>query len=419
MPSPNGASRARLIEFFHRSTAARIALALCASSSACGGSSAPAAAGATASASASAPSLRTTTAVARAVPEELVLAGALVAEQQAMVAPLVSGRVEAVLVERGQRVEAGAPLIRLRDAEYRDQSLAARASLSQTLARLAPGSSDDNAPEVLAAHAAASTAEDALRRAEELVRDGSVSAQDVTRLRGEVAAARAQEVSARNAARAMRFAAQGARASLAQSERSVSESLVRAPFAGEVVERRVDAGDFVAAGTTVVRLVRADALRVRFSVPQEHSARVREGQTVALTVDALPEQRFEATVRYVSPALDDAARALPVEATLANDRPNARLRPGMFAEVRLRTGTTAQRVAVPRRAVRSLAGVARAFVFRDGRAEERVLFVPDEITGDTALVARGLTAGETVLLDPPETLGDGARVTAQPEGSAR
>jgi len=40
-----------------------------------------------------------------------------------------------------------------------------------------------------------------------------------------------------------------------------------------------------------------------------------------------------------------------------------------------------------------------------------VLFVPDDPVGDTALVARGVTAGESVLLDPPETLGDGARVT--------
>jgi hypothetical protein len=121
---------------------------------------------------------------------------------------------------------------------------------------------------------------------------------------------------------------------------------------------------------------------------------------------------MSAVLRFVSPSSTESARALTVEATI--ERADPRARPGQFATVRVELAQRQPRVAVDRRAVRSLAGVSRAFVVRDRRVEERVLFIPEEPEDPAAaelLVARGLSDGDAVVLDPPAALTDGAAVS--------
>lgn len=351
--------------------------------------------------------VQTAIAQARSVPEHRTFFATLTAEQQASVAPLVSGRIEQRFVERGDRVRAGDPLFRLRDGDYRDQSAQAAAALGQALTRAV-----DDAPEVRSARANVEALEESLRRVETLATQGSASAQDVTRARAELTGARSQLALAEQGSRAARFATAQARAQLSATQRAIREAIVRAPFDGEVIERRADVGDFAAAGTPIVTLLRRDSLRARFSAGQADSFALRAGLRATVTVDGLDAPPMPAVLRFVSPSSSESARALTVEATL--ERADPRARPGQFATVRVELERAQDRVAVDRRAVRTLAGVSRLFVLREGRAVERVLFVPEEPEDPSArevLVARGVADREAVILDPPDALRDGQEVS--------
>ncbi|MDP3275166.1 MAG: efflux RND transporter periplasmic adaptor subunit [Deltaproteobacteria bacterium] len=351
--------------------------------------------------------VQTTRAHRRESPLIRTFFGSLTAEQQASVTALVSGRIERRFIERGDHVRAGDPLFRLRDGDYRDQSAQAAAALGQALVR-----SGTESPEVRAAQAQLNTVEESLHRTELLATQGSASAQDLTRARAELVQARTQLTLAQQGVRAARFATTQARAQLSASQRAVRETLVRAPFEGDVIERRVDVGDFAPAGVVIATILRRDSMRVRFDAGQADSFVLRAGQTARVIVEGLEAAPMTATLRFISPSSSESARAVTVEATLAEADP--RVRPGQFATVHVVLDQTQTRVAVDRRAVRTVAGVSRVFVVREGRVEERVVSIPDEPErADTPelLVARGVTDGEMLVLDPSNTLADGATVT--------
>ena len=116
----------------------------------------------------------------------------------------------------------------------------------------------------------------------------------------------------------------------------MSDTAVRAPFAGLVAERAVSVGDYVTKGTRVATVVSIDPLRVELTVPEQAVSRIKVGQPVRLTVDAYPGEEFAATVRFVSPSLRVDQRALTVEAIVPNT--DARLKPGFFATALIAAG---------------------------------------------------------------------------------
>lgn len=353
----------------------------------------------------------TAPAVARQVPNVLLATGSLVPDQMAQVTPIVGGRVMQTFVERGSRVREGDPLMRLRDTDYRTNAAAAQASLAQARARLGLDGSGafraENLPEVRAAAAQSEAAADQLRRAQTLVGNGSMSDADYQRIVAAAAGAEAQHRAALNGARAAYYQYQQAQAVAAQAARNVADSVVRAPFDGEVSERTATVGEFVAPQRAVVTLVKIDPLRIEMQIPQERFSAVRVDQRVEVRVDAFPDRVFAGTVRYISAAVRTDTRSLIAEAVIPN--PDGALRPGLFATARVSLGTQRPAVAVPARAVLSEAGANRVFVVSNGRVSERVITIVDR-TAQEVLVERGVAAGERVATERLDQLGDGVAV---------
>ena len=150
--------------------------------------------------------VRVAAAAPRALPRMLRVNGPLVADQQSDVTGVVPGRVTAVLVERGDVVAEGAPLVRLRDVDYRLQAAGANAALQQAQARLgitgarASVRPEDTA-EVRSAIANRELADESLRRAEQLSQTGAMSQAELDRARATATAAREQYNSALNGMR--------------------------------------------------------------------------------------------------------------------------------------------------------------------------------------------------------------------------
>jgi RND family efflux transporter MFP subunit len=126
---------------------------------------------------------------------------------------------------------------------------------------------------------------------------------------------------------------QAAEASRAQTARDhVTDTELRAPFAGTVAARLRDAGNRVEAGTPIVRIVGSGGMRLRFAVPPALDRLAVVGGRVTATVDTAPAP-IAATIKQVTPSVDAASGMIIVEATLPSDASTSALRPGLAAWV--------------------------------------------------------------------------------------
>jgi membrane fusion protein (multidrug efflux system) len=318
-------------------------------------------------------SVETTLVEARSLPRTVALTGTLVANREAEVASDAAGRVLATFVERGDVVPAGAPLARL-DAR------AARLGNAEAAAMAASLRAEEEHAKLECARAERLFAENAISRAE---RDRAATA---------------------CAASTHSLAAADARAGLAQ--KGLSDATVRAPFSGEIVERRVDIGEYVAPGHTIATLVETRVLRVELAVPESATASVKVGGSVTFGVAAYPGREFTGVLLRLSPKLRTQSRDQLVEVEV--DNTSGALRPGMFVTADLTVGERTV-PSVPVSAVSGRAPAERAFVVKNGRVEERIVATSTR-RGDRVFVTKGLAAGEAVVLRPSERVRDGVFV---------
>jgi HlyD family secretion protein len=235
-------------------------------------------------------------------------------------APKVSGRVVTVTVREGERVKAGDLLITL---DLGDTALAVerdRHGVESAQARLQDLSVGSRAAEVSAAEArvadrraAVELAERELQRQELLLSKAVGAERDYDRTKTDLERARAaaamseheleltREGFRRWQTAQARSDVDRARTQLKQSEVVARESEIRAPSDGIVTHRMVEPGQLLAAGQAAITLASTDRLYVRTFVPETKLGRVRHGLTARVTVDAFPDESFEAIVTEISP----------------------------------------------------------------------------------------------------------------------
>jgi membrane fusion protein, multidrug efflux system len=337
--------------------------------------------------------------------------GTLTAEEQADVAAETSGRVVSTPVERGTRVGQGTELIRLSAVETEASVKEAEANAAQIEARLAQpataGFDVNKVPEVANARASLALAESEFARIEKLLAERVVSQSEYDQRKTQVEAARQMFESAKNGAEQQYQALQAARARVTLARKAASDTVVRAPFSGVVVERLVSTGDYVTRGMKVAQVVRVMPLRIALTVPEQFVADVTVGQPVTFTVDAFIGRTFEGKVRYVSPSLRADQRALTVEAVVPNS--NGELKPGMFATALIQQPKKVDAILVPATAVRAISGTSRVFVVAGDHAEER-LVTTGQVVDQLVEVTSGLTRGDRVATENVAQLVDGVKV---------
>jgi membrane fusion protein, multidrug efflux system len=337
--------------------------------------------------------------------------GTLTAEEQADVAAETSGRVVSTPVERGTPVSQGAELIRLSAVETEASVKEAEANAAQIEARLAQpataGFDVNKVPEVANARAGFALAESEFARIEKLLAERVVSQSEYDQRKTQVEAARQQFESAKNGAEQQYQALQAARARVTLARKAASDTVVRAPFSGVVVERLVSTGDYVTKGMKIAQVVRVMPLRIALTVPEQFVADVTVGQPVTFTVDAFIGRTFEGKVRYVSPSLRADQRALTVEAVVPNS--NGELKPGMFATALIQQPKKVEAILVPASAVRVVSGTSRVFVMAGDHVDER-LVTTGQVLDQLVEVTSGLTPGDRVATANVAQLVDGVKV---------
>ena len=208
-----------------------------------------------------------------------------------------------------------------------------------------------------------------------------------------------------------------AQATLAQSDTMLRFARISAPFAGIVTMRYVDIGSFVPAATAgsgpsaaaIVTLMDYSTVRAHISVPEIEAARVKVGQPVVLTTESLPGRSFKGTVSRHSGALDEATRALLVEA----DFPNAELalRPGMYATVKIGVELHTGALLVPAAALVREKAAAFLFLLADGKAA-RVAVKAGFNDGASVEILEGIAENARVLIPGKVALVAGQTVNA-------
>jgi membrane fusion protein, multidrug efflux system len=235
-------------------------------------------------------------------------------------------------------------------------------------------------------------------RTGKLVEAGALAARDLDVARSNVTAAEAQLADVRNR--------------LASASRQLDDTIIRAPFAGIVSRRTVNAGDVVSAGTELFRIIDPSSMRLEASVPSEDLSQLRVGAAVEFSVRGY-DNPFQGRIERIAPQADSTTRQVPIYVSIPNV--GGRLVAGLFAEGRV-VSQSAAGLVVPMNAVNTKDApwvlrvsdnkterVPVQLGLRDARTE-RVQIVEGLTEGDILLrgTAQGIAPGTSVQVGSPQ-----------------
>ncbi len=347
-------------------------------------------------------SVQTAAAELHPLDRTLTLLGSLLPLDRAPVSIKVTGRLSQLKVDVGSPVTAGEVMGQVEPRDYELRLRQAAALLAQARARVGlpiEGEDDRVEPEKLntvrEAKALFEEADKAVERVRKLQIQNISSEAELERATAEYQVTlnryqdALQDIRERQALLAQR------RAELDIARQQVTDTSLRAPFDGVVQERLVSVGQFLAAGSPVLTLVRVNPLRLRLEISERQSAQVHMGQAVRVSFDTVTNVQQARIVR-VSPTLDERTRMLVVEAELDN---SGNVRAGSFARAEIKLEQAAPALVIPADALVTFAGSEKVFLLATNRAMERPITSGRRQDGWIE-VLHGLKAGELVIRRP-------------------
>jgi RND family efflux transporter MFP subunit len=313
----------------------------------------------------------------------LNITGTLTATEQAVVKAKASGDLVAVLVKEGEAVKQGQVLARIDTADYVARVAAARASVEQATANLAIG-------------------ERAWKNNKALVEKGFISASAMDNTESQAAALRAQLAAAQ--------------AQLAREQKALADTVVRAPLAGIVTERFVQAGEKVSPDARLMTVVDPRSLEFLAAVPAADAALLERGMPLSILPDGAAA--FDAQILRVNAAVNASNRTVDVFASVP---PGAKVKSGQFASAIVRLAGKEQAITVPAGALREEGG--RTVVYTLASKDGAEVVAPVQVTpggkgendaGEAVVEIAGIAAGTRIIGRNLGPLREGAVVKAVP-----
>lgn len=321
---------------------------------------------------------------ARSLALSLPLSGSLAPLSSATIKSKVSGVVQTTTVQEGMAVAAGQVLARIDQADLRARLQQQQAQLDEAQARLSMATKNEaNSGALLAQKYISQNAYDSTQNSVELARAAVKSAQamvDIARI-------------------------------------ALEDGVIRAPIAGVVSKRHVQAGEKLAPDMPVFSIVNLAELTLEAQVPASEIPRVRVGQDVRFRVDGYQQREFTGKVARINPSTEAGSRALLVYIAVRND--DAALRAGMFAKGAIVTDRADVAPVVPLAALRDDHGRQVVYRVEDGKvvAQPVTLGLRNDDEG-TAQVVAGLQDGARVIVSKLPALKPGAQVSLPAEAAS-
>jgi len=279
--------------------------------------------------------------------EAITAVGSLRSNESVVLRPEVSGRIASIGFRDGQNVRRGQLLV----------------GLDATL----------NEAEVAQARAEFDLAASNLKRTEDLASKSFISSS-------------AQDQAASTV--------QVAEAKLKVAEARLAKMRLVAPFDGVVGIRNVSLGDYVKDGAELVNIEDIRTLKVDFRLPERYFTQLKAGLPVEVAADALPGARYLGSIDAINPRVEASGRSLEVRAKL--DNTDGRLRPGMFARVRVLLGDRPNALMVPEEAVVPLGDEFFVYTVAEGKAKRVRVKLGVRREAQVELL-EGVSAGEQVV----------------------
>jgi RND family efflux transporter MFP subunit len=346
----------------------------------------------------------TTTPVVTTFPSQqfvvLNATGYVVAQRKAAISSKATGRLEWLGVAEGSRVKAGDVIARIDARDVTAQAESADAAVVAARAALVQAQAEET------------DAVAQLRRNQDLLAKGFVSAASV-----DTAKARADRATAAvaNARANINAAAANAR----NAKVAVDYTIIRAPFDGVILSKSANVGDLVTPFSNaadskgaVVSMADMSTLEVEADVSESSLAKVSVGQPAEIVLDALPDTRFRGRISRMVPTIDRAKATVMTKVKF--DEIDPRILPEMSAKVSFLSQEVTPEQQKPLVGVKADAIVERdgrnvIFVVRDDRAVA-VPVTPGIKVGDVTAIAGDVKSGEKAVASPPPTLASGALV---------
>lgn len=242
-------------------------------------------------------------------------------------------------------------------------------------------------------------AREAVRQAEESLKNAQAQQSLDVNLNEQVLAARAQV----NSSRAQ---LQSAQAQVIIARQAISEAVIKAPFMGKIAGNPIQPGAVVGPGTPVARIVGREGSYFEGEVPETNIEKVAKGAIVAIKVSALNEMTFSGVVKAISPTGESVGRLFHVRIAFTGD--TAALKPGMYATGMITLRTVPNAATVPVTSIVKRNGKDVVFIV-DG-AIAKAVPVTTGLKTDGVIQVEGLSANQRVIVAGQNSLDDGSKI---------
>jgi len=310
--------------------------------------------------------------------EELVLPASVEAFTEAPIYARTQGYLKKWYFDIGSKVKRGQLLAEIETPEGDQQLLQARADLKAAQAN---------------SELAGSTSE----RWQSLLKKNAVSKQEADQTAGDYLAKQA--------------AVDAAAANVARLAQLQDYEKVYAPFDGMITARDTDIGALISTGSKeLFHLAATDKVRVYTSVPETSASGIKPGSEATLISDQFPTRTFQGTIARSSGSIDTSTRTMNVEVDI--DNASGDLLPGSYGYLHLPLAGTLAPLTIPANALVFRSAGVQAAVVRDNKAYLVPLTIGRDF-GDSLEVTSGLSPTDVVIVDPSDSLADGAPVEVQ------
>ena len=374
-----------------------------------------------------------------APPPVLTAGGYIIPHRKVELAPKITGRVEWVGVEKGDRVERGQVVLRIEQREFLVAVDRAEAALLGARARLKELEAGSRPEEIERARAALEEARSnvanavlELDRFQRLYAEGAVSRQLLDGAKNRYEVALAQRMAAEQSYELTRIGprqeqidlaraqVREAEAALRATQVDLDNTLIRAPVAGTILERLVEPGEIVTtsfiggrgAKSAVLSMANLTVLDVEVDVSQNEFRKVRLNQPATIVPDAFPDRTYRGYLAELAPEANRQKATLQVKGRILD--PDDIIRPEMNAKVTFLEPPRATpggppKVLVPKEAIVTRDGQRLVYLANGSKAAGRPVKIGAEVDGKVE-VLEGLQGGETVVVRGVEALRDGQRL---------
>jgi membrane fusion protein (multidrug efflux system) len=284
----------------------------------------------------------------------------LEAKVEARLTSRVSGDVLEILVEEGEMVTAGQVLARLDTRRIELQARQVQAAVDRLT--------------------------NELERSRSLHATGSISDEELDRIRFDLDANRAE-------------------LQTVLLDRSYAD--IRAPVDGVISQRVIKLGNHLSPGDHTFTVTQLDAIEAQIQVPQTHQGLIVSGQPVRMAFDALPGQLFEGQVARVNPVIDRQTGTFKVTVTPSGEA--AMLMPGMFGRIEIVHDRHEDTLMIPSDALRHEDDQQMLFVVADGVAQRRDVELGYSRDGMVEIL-EGIAEGESIVVLGQENINEGTVV---------